>query len=135
MANNVIANDVTYGYRNGGTQDGTPTLSGTATDFTCRITSHNESYTAKTVSQAGICATDDQALVTRYNGTETFTMMVPSTGFVFKAMKGNYIEITEQVLALTAEVRVGVITGWSKGFSDDGNVTETITITYGVAGV
>lgn len=135
MARNNTTNDVTFGYRTGGAVDGATGFSGSATDFTCLVTSHNRSYTSKAVSQAGICATDDQMFPTRTNGTETFTCMVPATGYTFFSYQGHYIEITEQILALSATTRTGYVSGWTNSGSDDGNETETITITYGVVGV
>jgi hypothetical protein len=138
MANALytITRDITYGFRDGGTQDGTPNYSGTPTDFTAKIKSHNYDGTSKTVSQAGITATDDAILVTRTNATETFECFYAKTaGPTFKSLIGHYIEITETIGALTATTRSGVVTAWREAGSDDGSVMETVTISYGAVGV
>ncbi len=131
----VLEANKTYSYRDGGAVDGSPTLSGSIIEFTDLVQSAQRSYTAKTVSQAGITDTSDALITTRINGEHRFTCFVPVTGYTFKGLQNHYIEITEQTLALTAETLVGILKDWSESGADDGNVMESFTVIYGVVGV
>ncbi|MBK8246566.1 MAG: hypothetical protein IPK85_04080 [Gemmatimonadetes bacterium] len=131
----VRAANKTYSYRSGGAVDGATGFTGSVIPFTSLVQSATREYTYKTVSQAAITDTDDQLVPTRVNGSHRFTCFVPAAGYTFKSLNGTYIEITEQVLALTAEVLVGMVGNWSESESDDGNLMESFTVTYGVVGV
>lgn len=135
--NNIIAQNVTIGYRLGGAQDGAANFSGTATAVQCLARSYKRSVTWATVELSGLCATENQAQVTKKSGTIDLEIFVDKTaGPVFQASGGYYAEIVfTPASGVTAITDQGVITKTDLTVDIDGGLIEVITITLGANGI
>lgn len=130
----LFAQNVLWGYRLGGVQDGATSYSGTATAAQCLARSIKRDVTMATVDLAGLCATEAQEQVTKSKGTIDIELFVDSN-FVFQDKKGYYLESTfTPITGGTALVDSGVITKVGFSVDVDGALIETITITLGAHG-
>lgn len=132
----VFAQNVLWGYRLGGFQDGSTGYSGSAIAAQCLARSIKREVTMGTVDLSGLCATQAQEQVTKSKGTIDVELFVTAAdGFLFQDKQGYYLESTfTPITGATALVDSGVITKVGYSVDVDGALIETITITLGAHG-
>lgn len=134
---NIFAQNVLWGYRLGGSQDGTPNFSGSATAAQCLARSIRRDVSYGTVDLAALCDTSAQQQVTKKSGTVVVELFVDATaGPIFQASNGYYAEsVFTPKTGVTAITDQGVITNTGLSVDVDGALIETITITLGAHGI